>query len=113
DTTAVAIAAAVGADACEIYSDVEGVYTADPRHVPGARKLHAVSYGEMLEMAASGANVLQLRAVEYARSHDVKIHVRSAFSEADGTWVVEADDRMIDQAMISGVTHTLEETVYR
>jgi aspartate kinase len=81
--------------------------------VPGARKLHAVSYGEMLEMAASGAKVLQLRAVEYARSHNVKIHVRSAFSEADGTWIVEADDRMTDEAMISGVTHTLAETVFR
>src|SRR5262245_42548837 len=113
DTTAVAIAAALGADACEIYSDVAGVYTADPRFVPGARKLHAVSYGEMLEMAASGAKVLQLRAVEYARSHNVKIHVRSAFSEADGTWIVEADDRMTDEAMISGVTHTLAETVFR
>jgi aspartate kinase len=113
DTTAVAIAAALGADACEIYSDVAGVYTADPRFVPGARKLHAVSYGEMLEMAASGAKVLQLRAVEYARSHNVKIHVRSAFTEADGTWIVEADDRMTDEAMISGVTHTLAETVFR
>jgi aspartate kinase len=113
DTTAVAIAAALGADACEIYSDVAGVYTADPRFVPGARKLHAVSYGEMLEMAASGAKVLQLRAVEYARNHNVKIHVRSAFSEADGTWIVEADDRMTDEAMISGVTHTLAETVFR
>jgi aspartate kinase len=113
DTTAVAIAAALGADACEIYSDVAGVYTADPRFVPGARKLHAVSYGEMLEMAASGAKVLQLRAVEYARSHNVKIHVRSAFSDADGTWIVEADDRMTDEAMISGVTHTLAETVFR
>jgi len=113
DTTAVAIAAALGADACEIYSDVEGVYTADPRFVPGARKLHAVSYGEMLEMAASGANVLQLRAVEYARNHNIKIHVRSAFSDAHGTWVVEADDRMTDEAMISGVTHTFAETVFR
>jgi aspartate kinase len=113
DTTAVAIAAALGADVCEIYTDVDGVYTADPRHVPGARKLHAVSYGEMLEMAASGANVLQLRAVEYARNHDVKLHVRSAFSDAEGTWVVEADDRMIERALISGITHTFAETVYR
>jgi aspartate kinase len=113
DTTAVAIAAALGADVCEIYTDVDGVYTADPRHVPSARKLHAVSYGEMLEMAASGANVLQLRAVEYARNHDVKLHVRSAFSDAEGTWVVEADDRMIEQALISGITHTFAETVYR
>jgi aspartate kinase len=113
DTTAVAIAAALGADACEIYSDVEGVYTADPRHVPDARKLHAVSYGEMLEMAASGANVLQLRSVEFARSHGVKIQVRSAFTAEAGTWVVEADDRMIETSMISGVTHTLTEVVFR
>jgi aspartate kinase len=112
DTTAVAIAAALGAEACEIYSDVDGVFTGDPRFVPDARKLHAVSYGEMLEMAASGAKILQLRSVEYARNHNIKIHVRSAFSEADGTWIVEADDRMLEKAMISGVTHTLAETVY-
>src|SRR3954469_18117081 len=112
DTTAVAIAAALGADACEIYSDVAGVFTADPRFVPEARKLHAVSYGEMLEMAASGAKVLQLRAVEYARNHGVKIQVRSAFSDEGGTWIVEPDDRMIEEAMICGVTHTLSETVF-
>ena len=82
DTTAVALAAALGAEACEIYTDVDGVHTADPRVVPDARKLHAVSYEEMLEMAASGARVLQLRSVEFARSHDVKLHVRSSFSEA-------------------------------
>ena len=78
DTTAVALAAALGAEACEIYTDVEGVFTADPRLVPEARKLHAVSYEEMLEMAASGAKVLQLRSVEFARNHDVKLHVRSS-----------------------------------
>jgi len=113
DLTAAAIAAALGADACEIYTDVEGVYTADPRIVPGARKLHAVSYDEMLEMAASGAKVLQLRSVEFARNHGVKLHVRSTFSDTDGTWITEEDERMLEKAMISGVTHTLEETLYR
>jgi aspartate kinase len=112
DTTAVALAAALGADACEIYTDVDGVYTADPRIVPEARKLHAVSYDEMLEMAASGAKVLQLRSVEFARNHGVKLHVRSAFTDDDGTWVREEDERMLEKAMISGVTHTREETLY-
>jgi aspartate kinase len=112
DTTAVALAAALGADACEIYSDVDGVYTADPRVVPEARKLHAVSYDEMLEMAASGAKVLQLRSVEFARNHGVKLHVRSAFSDDEGTWVREEDERMLEKAMISGITHTREETLY-
>ena len=113
DTTAVALAAALGADACEIYTDVDGVFTADPRIVPDARKLHAVSYEEMLEMAASGARVLALRSVEFARNHGVKLHVRSTFTEEDGTWIIEEDERMLEKAMISGVTHTLEETVYR
>jgi aspartate kinase len=113
DTTAVALAAALGADVCEIYTDVEGVFTADPRIVPSARKLHAVSYDEMLEMAASGAKVLQLRSVEFARNHDVKLHVRSTFSGAGGTWVTEEDERMLEKAIISGVTHTTEEDVYR
>ena len=113
DTTAVALAAALGADACEIYTDVEGVFTADPRLVPGARKLHAVSYEEMLELAASGAKVLQLRSVEFARNHGVKLHVRSTFTDEDGTWVTEEDERMLEKAIISGVTHTLEEAVYR
>jgi aspartate kinase len=111
--TAVALAAALGADACEMYTDVEGVFTADPRIVPTARKLHAVSYEEMLEMAASGAKVLQLRSVEFARSHGVKLHVRSSFSDAQGTWIREEDERMLEKAIISGVTHTLEEAVYR
>ena len=111
--TAVALAAALGADACEMYTDVEGVFTADPRLVPNARKLHAVSYEEMLEMAASGAKVLQLRSVELARNHGVKLHVRSSFSDADGTWIREEDERMLEKAIISGVTHTLEESVYR
>ncbi|HEY3070386.1 MAG TPA: aspartate kinase [Gaiellaceae bacterium] len=113
DTTAVALAAALGADACEIYTDVDGVFTADPRIVAGARKLHAVSYEEMLEMAASGARVLALRSVEFARNHGVKLHVRSTFTEEDGTWIIEEDERMLEKAMISGVTHTLEEAVYR
>ena len=112
DTTAVALAAALGADACEIYTDVDGVFTADPRTVPDARKLHAVSYEEMLEMAASGAKVLQLRSVEFARNHGVKLHVRSTFTDEDGTWIREEDERMLEKAMISGVTHTLEEAVY-
>jgi aspartate kinase len=113
DATAVALAAALGADTCEIYTDVEGVFTADPRLVPGARKLHAVSYDEMLEMAASGAKVLMLRSVEFARNHDVTLHVRSSFSGADGTWITKEDDPMLEKAMISGVTHALDEVVYR
>jgi aspartate kinase len=113
DTTAVALAAALGADACEIYTDVDGVQTADPRVVPGARKLHAVSYEEMLELAAGGAKVLQLRSVEIARGHDVKLHVRSSFSGEDGTWIREEDERMLEKALISGVTHTVDERVYR
>jgi aspartate kinase len=113
DTTAVALAAALGAEVCEIYTDVEGVFTADPRLVPEARKLHAVSYEEMLELAASGAKVLQVRSVEVARNHSVKLHVRSTFSTADGTWIREEDERMLEKALISGVTHTLEETLYR
>jgi aspartate kinase len=113
DTTAVALAAALGADACEIYTDVDGVFTADPRLVPEARKLHAVSYEEMLEMAASGARVLQLRSVEFARNHGVTLHVRSTFTEEPGTWVAKEDERMLEKAMISGVTHTLEEAVFR
>jgi len=112
DITAVALASALGAEACEICTDVEGVYTGDPRIVPEARKLHAVSYEEMLEMAASGAKVLQLRSVEFARNHEVKLHVRSSFGPATGTWVIEEDERMLEKAMISGVTHTLEEALY-
>ena len=104
DTTAVALAAALGAPTCEIYTDVAGVFTADPRIVPKARKLHAVSYEEMLEMAATGAKVLQLRAVEYARNNDIKLHVRSSFSDEAGTWIAEEDHRM-EQAIIAGVTH--------
>jgi aspartate kinase len=113
DTTAVALAAALGASHCEIYTDVAGVYSGDPRIVPNARKLHAVSYDEMLELAASGAKVLQLRSVEVARNYGVKLHVRSTFSSDDGTWVTEEDERMLEKAIISGVAHTLDEAVYR
>src|SRR5437867_5855711 len=102
DTTAVALAAALGADSCEIYTDVEGVFSADPRIVPAARKLHALSYDEMLEMAGSGARVLQLRSAEFARNHNVRLHVRSTFSDADGTWITKEDDPMLEKAMISG-----------
>ena len=104
DTTAVALAAALGADVCEIYTDVDGVYSADPRIVGNARKLPEVSFEEMLELAASGARVLALRSVEYARNHGVKIHVRSSFNESDGTWVIKEED-MLEQAIISGVAH--------
>jgi aspartate kinase len=109
DTTAVALAAALGADTCEIYTDVEGVFSADPRVVPDARKLEAVSYEEMLEMAASGARVLQLRSVEFARNHGVVLHVRSTFTGEEGTWIREEDERMLEKAIISGVTHDTSE----
>jgi aspartate kinase len=108
DTTAVALAAALEADVCEIYTDVEGVFTADPRLVPGARKLHAVSYEEMLELSASGAKVLMVRSVEYARNYGVLVHVRSSFSGNEGTWVREEDIRM-EQAIISGIAHDKSE----
>jgi aspartate kinase len=108
DTTAVALAAALGADVCEIYTDVEGVYTADPRVVPDARRLARVSFDEMLEMAATGGRVLALRSVEFARNHGVHVHVRSSFTWAPGTWVREEDPTM-EQAIISGVTHDVTE----
>ncbi|MFA5891071.1 MAG: aspartate kinase [Actinomycetota bacterium] len=108
DTTAVAIAAALNADVCEIYTDVKGVYTADPRVVPDAKLLHAVSYEEMLEMAACGAKVLMARSVEYARNHGVIIRVASSFSDELGTFVREEDERM-EKAIISGVTHDTSE----
>ena len=108
DTTAVALAAALDADACEIYTDVEGVFTADPRIVPEARKLDAVSYEEMLELAASGAKVLMLRSVEFARNHGVRIHVRSSLSGSEGTWVVSREELM-EQPIISGIAHDTSE----
>jgi aspartate kinase len=113
DTTAVALAAALAAGHCEIYTDVAGVFSADPRIVPNARKLHAVTYDEMLELSASGAKVLQLRSVEVARNYGVKLHVRSTFSDGDGTWVTEEDERMLEKAIISGLAHTFDEAVYR
>jgi aspartate kinase len=114
DTTAVALAAALGADVCEILTDVEGVFTADPRLVPGARRLRELTYDEMLELSGSGAKVLQLRSVEFARNHGVTLHVRSSFTDGEGTWVTaEESGRMLEKAMISGVAHTVDETVYR
>jgi aspartate kinase len=113
DTTAVALAAALGADVCEIYTDVEGVFTADPRLVPGARKLAAVSFEEMLEMASSGAGVMATRSIEVARNHNVTLHVRSTFAGGDGTWIREEDESMLEKALISAVVHQREETVYR
>jgi aspartate kinase len=108
DTTAVAVAAAVGAEVCEIYTDVSGVFTADPRIVPNARKLPQVSFEEMLEMAASGAKVLQLRSVEYARTHGVRIHCRSASEDGPGT-VVVGEDQTMEHPLITSVTHSIEE----
>jgi aspartate kinase len=108
DTTAVAVAAALGAEVCEIYTDVSGVYTADPRIVPDARKLATISFEEMLEMAASGAGVLQLRSVEYARNHGVRIHCRSSFEDAPGT-VVLAEGETMEQPLITAVTHSTAE----
>ena len=107
DTTAVALAAALGADVCEIYTDVDGVYSADPRIVPKAVKRKEVSFEEMLDLAAAGARVLALRAVEYARNHSVKLHVRSSFNDSEGTWVIKEED--MEQAIISGVAHDTSE----
>jgi aspartate kinase len=111
DTTAVALAAALEADVCEIYTDVDGVFSADPRIVPSARKLAAISYEEMLEMAASGAKVLHLRCVEYARRFDLPIHVRSSFSNNQGTWVIKERPvgEEMEQAIIAGVAHDRSE----
>ena len=127
DTTAVALAAALRADVCEIYSDVDGIFTADPRIVPDARQIPQISYEETLEMAANGAKILHLRCVEYARRNDMPIHVRSSFSDKPGTWVVKAQDitnssatidsgsdseskdSTVEQAIISGVAHDRSE----
>jgi aspartate kinase len=108
DTTAVALAAAMDAEVCEIYTDVAGVFSADPRIVPDARKLPVVSFEEMLEMSASGAGVLQLRSVEYARNHGVRIHCRSSFTEAPGTFVVGEEETM-ERPLITAVTHSRDE----
>ena len=111
DTTAVALAAALDADVCEIYSDVDGVFTADPRIVPAAQKRDWVSYEEMLEMAACGAKILHLRCVEYARRYNMPIHVRSSFSNLNGTWISETnpEDSSMEQAIIAGVAHDRSE----
>jgi aspartate kinase len=108
DTTAVALAAAIGAEICEIYTDVDGVFSADPRIVPNARKLPMVSFEEMLEMSSSGAGVLQLRSVEYARNHGVKIHCRSSFNDRPGTVVVGEQETM-EHPLITAVTHSTGE----
>jgi aspartate kinase len=108
DTTAVALAAAVEAAVCEIYTDVAGVFTADPRIVPDARKLAIVSFEEMLEMAASGAKVLQLRSVEYARTHNVRIHCRSSFDSSPGTFVLGEEETM-ERPLVTAVTHSTDE----
>jgi aspartate kinase len=110
DTTAVALAAALKADVCEIYTDVDGIFTADPRIVPSARRIAQVSYEEMLEMCACGAKILHLRCVEYARRYNIPIHVRSSFTQKDGTWVTRAEEvEAVEQAIISGVAHDRSE----
>jgi aspartate kinase len=111
DTTAVALAAALNADVCEIYSDVDGVFTADPRIVPTAQKRDRISYEEMLEMAACGAKILHLRCVEYARRYQMPIHVRSSFSKLEGTWITDVDQESesMEQAIIAGVAHDRSE----
>jgi aspartate kinase len=114
DTTAVALAAALGADVCEIYTDVDGIFTADPRIVRGARRIPRISYEEMQEMAACGAKILHLRCVEYARRYAIPIHVRSSFSNREGTWVVsrsagQSEGEHVEQAIISGVAHDRSE----
>jgi len=108
DTTGVAIAAALGADACEIYTDVDGIYTSDPNIVPSARKLDRISYEEMLELASLGAKVLQIRSVELGMKYGVRIHVRSSFSDVEGTWVVPEESSM-EKVVVSGVTASRDE----
>jgi aspartate kinase len=108
DATAVALAAVLKADVCEIYTDVTGVFTADPRLVPEAHRINRISFDEMLEMAATGGRVLMLRAVEFARNHNVPLHVRSSFTWEPGTWVVEEDADM-EEAVVTAVTHDTSE----
>ena len=112
DTSAVAVAAAVGADVCEIYTDVKGVYTTDPNLVPAARKLDRISYDEMLEMASLGAKVLQIRSVKFAMHYGVPLHVRSSFEQAEGTWVTREEDVM-ERLVVSGVTYNNNEAKIR
>lgn len=108
DTTAVALAAALGAEVCEIYTDVEGVFTTDPRIVPEARKLDYISNEELLELSAAGAKVMMARSVEVARRYDIPLHIRSSFTNSPGTWVGQ-DDAKMEQAIISGVTYALDD----
>lgn len=108
DTTAVAIAAALPADVCEIYTDVDGVYSADPRICPQAHKLERISYDEMLELASLGAKVLQIRSVEFAKRYQVPVHVRSSFSQDEGTWLV-SEDQSMEEVTVSGVTSDLDQ----
>lgn len=112
DTTAVALAASLDADLCEVYSDVDGIYTADPRIVPSARHISKISYEDMMEMAASGAKILHLRCVEYARRENVRVHVRSSFTDKPGTWVVpqeELEGTDMEEAIITGIAHDRDE----
>ena len=110
DTTAVALAAALGAEVCEIYTDVDGVFTADPRVVPRAHKIDRITSEEMLELAAAGAKVLYIRAVEYARRHGVTLHVRSSFNNTEGTWVVNPKEgETVEEPIITGVAGDLSE----
>ncbi len=113
DTSAVAVAAAIKADRCDIYTDVDGIYTADPRMVPSARKLAHIGYEEMLELAASGAKILHLRCVEYARRYDVPIHVRTSFDTIEGTWILpdtaDTEGDTVEPAIIAGVAHDRSE----
>jgi aspartate kinase len=108
DTSAVALAAALQANVCEIYTDVDGVYTADPRTVPKAKKLERIAHDEMLELASLGAKVLQIRSVEFAKRYGVKVHVRSSFNESEGTWVVQEDSSM-EEVTVSGVAADLNQ----
>src|SRR5205085_6189216 len=108
DTSAVAIAAALKADVCEIYTDVDGVYTADPNVVPGAHKIQRISYEEMLELASLGAKVLQIRSVEFGMKYGVPIHVRSSFNDNEGTWVVP-EEKAMEAVLVAGVTATRDE----
>jgi aspartate kinase len=108
DTSAVAVAAAIGANACEIYTDVDGVYTTDPNVCPSARKIARISYEEMLELASLGAKVLQIRSVEIAMKYGVPVHVRSSFSDAQGTWV-QGEDRSLEEVVVAGVAYDKNE----
>src|SRR5208283_4394273 len=108
DTTAVAVAAAIGANACEIYTDVDGVYTTDPNVCPSARKIERISFEEMLELASLGAKVLQIRSVEIAMKYGVPVHVRSSFSDSPGTWV-QGEDKTLEEVVVAGVAYDKNE----